>query len=396
MGLKKFHRTILNAGEAGILSRQELVSMLPPLMLDLHQDDLVLDMCAAPGSKTGEIMELLHLKSLGSGQKPKGGVVANDMDVKRAYMLTHQVKRINTGGIAVINHEGQNIPSVFDSEGNEIYYDKVLVDVPCSGDGAIRKLPNRWRKWSTLDGLSLHPVQIDLFKRAIELTKPGGKVVYSTCSLNPIENEAVIAEVMRLANEICPGGLVIEDAHSKINDFKGRRGMYSWIVAQKNKKGPKRLSEENHTFDELFTIVDEYNEELYKKSSGFMRQSMFPLPAEQMKALGVEKALRVQPSDQNTGGFFIAVFTKTKEFLFGERPKVPEPEAKVEVQPKEDMVEEEEIVKKKVKRTDHMKVQEFTPMKEIMPEAIANIQEYYGLSEVSYFSSKDINVFLGY
>lgn len=69
----------------------------------------------------------------------------------------------------------------------KFYFDKVLVDVPCSGDGAIRKLPLRWRSWSTKDGMALHPVQLSLLMRALQLVKIGGLVVYSTCSLNPIE-----------------------------------------------------------------------------------------------------------------------------------------------------------------------------------------------------------------
>jgi len=66
-----------------------------------------------------------------------------------------------------------------------------LVDVPCSGDGAIRKLPQKWKKWDTHAGMSLHNLQITLLIRAINMTKVGGTIVYSTCSLNPIENEAV-------------------------------------------------------------------------------------------------------------------------------------------------------------------------------------------------------------
>jgi hypothetical protein len=76
------------------------------------------------------------------------------------------------------------------------YFDKVLAgnfglakkkDVPCSGDGAMRKLPQRWKFWRSGDGLNLHELQVTFLKKAIQMTKVGGKIVYSTCSLNPIE-----------------------------------------------------------------------------------------------------------------------------------------------------------------------------------------------------------------
>jgi multisite-specific tRNA:(cytosine-C5)-methyltransferase len=89
--LKKFHRLIQISNDCGLLTRQECVSMLPPLFLNVQKDDLVLDMCAAPGSKTSQILELFAAeKKLGSLETLlTGGVVANDMNKKRAYMLTH-------------------------------------------------------------------------------------------------------------------------------------------------------------------------------------------------------------------------------------------------------------------------------------------------------------------
>jgi 16S rRNA C967 or C1407 C5-methylase (RsmB/RsmF family) len=140
--------------------------MIPPLFLNIQKDDLVLDMCAAPGSKTSQILELFAAKkSLGSIENVlTGGVVANDMNKKRAYMLTHQLKRIPNPGMAVINHEGQFIPTIYNdgADGRKfdrrIQFDKVLVDAPCSGDGAIRKLPGRWKLWKSDDGFDLHKV----------------------------------------------------------------------------------------------------------------------------------------------------------------------------------------------------------------------------------------------
>ena len=94
-------------------------------------------MCAAPGSKTTQILELL-------GREGNGGCIANELEYKRAWILSHQIKKIKTNKGSVINHPGQFIPNLKLENGDLLRFDKVLVDAPCSGDGAIRKLPDRW------------------------------------------------------------------------------------------------------------------------------------------------------------------------------------------------------------------------------------------------------------
>ena len=91
--------------------------------------------------------------------------------------------------------------------------------MPCSGDGATRKLPIKWAKWHTSDGPSLHPLQLAILMKSVNLLKKGGLIVYSTCSLNPIENEAVLAALLSKVAR----GLEIIDIHSMYN-IKGRRG----------------------------------------------------------------------------------------------------------------------------------------------------------------------------
>lgn len=133
-----------------------------------------------------------------------GCVIANDVDYNRASMLIHQIQRSGTAGIAVINHNAQFLPQLFHREENtkkqKILFDKVLCDVPCSGDGATRKLPNKWSNWHSRDGLSLHPLQLNILMRGINNLEPEGLLLYSTCSLSPIEDEAVVLEVLKRAN----------------------------------------------------------------------------------------------------------------------------------------------------------------------------------------------------
>mmetsp|Transcript_13538 Transcript_13538/g.9538 ORF Transcript_13538/g.9538 Transcript_13538/m.9538 type:complete len:86 (+) Transcript_13538:664-921(+) len=84
--------------------------MLPPLLLDVQADHAIFDMCAAPGSKTAQLLELIssdniHNKGKPNVEQPKGFVVANDADHKRAYMLAHQMNRLNTSNILIVNHQ---------------------------------------------------------------------------------------------------------------------------------------------------------------------------------------------------------------------------------------------------------------------------------------------------
>jgi 16S rRNA C967 or C1407 C5-methylase (RsmB/RsmF family) len=145
-----------------------------------------LDMCAAPGSKTGQIIE-----ALGIDPGDDGLVVANDIDEKRCYMLVHQSGRFGSPKCMVTNHEAQHFPQP------PFLFDRVLADVPCSGDGTLRKNPDLWGKWTPALGFGLHRLQLAIALRGIRLTAVGGRFVYSTCSLNPVEDEAVVLELLR-------------------------------------------------------------------------------------------------------------------------------------------------------------------------------------------------------
>jgi 16S rRNA C967 or C1407 C5-methylase (RsmB/RsmF family) len=109
LGLKAIHKLVQRANDAGILTRQEIVSMLPPLLLGIEAEHAVFDMCAAPGSKTAQIVELMSCSAIyerggTNAQKSKGFIIANDADPKRAFMLTHQMNRLNTANMLILNH----------------------------------------------------------------------------------------------------------------------------------------------------------------------------------------------------------------------------------------------------------------------------------------------------
>jgi 16S rRNA C967 or C1407 C5-methylase (RsmB/RsmF family) len=94
--LSEFQKWLVELSDGGSITRQEAVSMIPPLVLGVESHHKVLDMCAAPGSKTSQLLESLHAEENLTGETPTGMVVANDVDLKRAYMLVHQVRGIRT------------------------------------------------------------------------------------------------------------------------------------------------------------------------------------------------------------------------------------------------------------------------------------------------------------
>ncbi len=139
--------------------------MVPPLFLDVQPHHVVLDMCAAPGSKTQQLLEALHAK----GSMPEGFVVANDADFKRCSLLTHQTKRVCSPCLLVTNHGAEKFPEAWrsapsssssSSSRTPLRFDRILADVPCSGDGTMRKAPDIWRRWNVNGGNGLHLMQL--------------------------------------------------------------------------------------------------------------------------------------------------------------------------------------------------------------------------------------------
>ncbi|XP_037885919.1 tRNA (cytosine(34)-C(5))-methyltransferase isoform X2 [Glossina fuscipes] len=296
--LYRLHNFLINETNAGAISRQEAVSMIPPIVLDVKPTDKVLDMCAAPGSKTAQLIEALHAEPE-KFKIPPGFVLANDVDNNRCYMLVHQAKRLNSPCFLVTNHDSAYFPNLMNSEANGVKavmkFNKILCDVPCSGDGTLRKNPDIWLKWNLAQAYNLHGIQYRIIRRGAEMLEVGGRLVYSTCSLNPIENEAVI---QRIVSEY-QGALEIVDALHLLPGLKCKPGLTEWKLASK---------EVDEVYSNFKEVPDKYHT--------IIRPNMFPLPKDQMANLGLEKCIRILPHFQDTGGFFVAVLCKKRQFPF--------------------------------------------------------------------------------
>jgi 16S rRNA (cytosine967-C5)-methyltransferase len=168
--------------ERGDISIQDEASQAIPLLLDVHPRDRVLDLCAAPGGKT---------PTLARAAGKNGLVVAADRHAHRLRATREQFKRLALPGIRLIELDAaQSLPF-------GIEFDRILVDAPCSGTGTLARHPEiRWRlKPEQLPELT--NLQSALLTAALKQLAPGGRLVYSTCSLDPEENEEVVAEVLR-------------------------------------------------------------------------------------------------------------------------------------------------------------------------------------------------------
>ena len=344
---KSFQQFLVSETSVGNISRQEVVSMIPPLLMDIKPGMVVMDMCAAPGSKAAQLIEMVHdgeearmrkvvckmkidegrevspdgeltkdemeeqeeIGDWSDDGRTTGLLIANDSDYKRAHMLIHQMKRLNSPNLIVTNHDATMFPSIkLPSEpargdaaprGRYLKFDRILADVPCSGDGTSRKNVNVWKDWNPGNALGLHSTQVRILVRALQMLKVGGRVVYSTCSMSPVENEAVIATAI----DRCGGMSKVDiiDCSSALPQLKRREGLTSWKVM--DKKGKMWSS---------WDAVEEERARNGEDGLGRLAEAMFP-PTRSNEIAPLERCMRVYGHLQDTGAFFIAVLEKKIE-----------------------------------------------------------------------------------
>ncbi|CAL5005655.1 unnamed protein product [Urochloa decumbens] len=281
LALESFHEFLKHESDVGNITRQEAVSMVPPLFLNVQPDHHILDLCAAPGSKTFQLLEMIH-QSKESGLLPGGLVMANDINVQRW-----------------------------------------------------------WRKWNSGMGNQLHLLQVNIAMRGIALLKVGGRMVYSTCSMNPVENEAVVAELLRRSGN----SVELLDVSCELPELVRRPGLSTWKVKDRGSWFQTHddvphdrktvvlpsmfpssdITEESHagcgdfemntdnrsSFSRNCNVEEtrKINHDMDGVSIGSTKNldctsnimnSKFPL----------HRCMRIVPHDQNSGAFFIAVLHK--------------------------------------------------------------------------------------
>lgn len=177
---------------AGLFYIQEPSAMIPASLLPVSPGDKVLDLCAAPGGKATELAAKLH---------GEGILVANDISVSRTMSLAKNLQTAGVVNAVVTAEEPEHLAEYFPS-----FFNAVLIDAPCSGEGMFRRDPHMIRDWLEHGPQYYAEIQRQILASAYQMLSPGGYMVYSTCTFSPIENEAMISWFLSEHSDmqICP------------------------------------------------------------------------------------------------------------------------------------------------------------------------------------------------
>ena len=178
------------AHAAGAFYLQEASAMVSAAILDAQGGERILDLCAAPGGKSTQIAAALG----GSGL-----LISNEPEPARAKVLAANLERMGVRNAAVTNA----YPDALSARWPE-YFDAVLCDAPCSGEGMFRREPDARAEWKSASPAGCAKRQAEILDRAAELVRPGGRLVYSTCTFNRNENEGSIAAFLARHPEFAP------------------------------------------------------------------------------------------------------------------------------------------------------------------------------------------------
>lgn len=168
---------------AGLYYVQEPSAMLPGKVLDAEPGDRVLDICAAPGGKSVQVA---------AAMKGKGLLFANDINAERVKALVKNVELCGIRNAVVLNESPEKLAKSFEG-----YFDRILIDAPCSGEGMFRKDEAAAKSWESFKCERCTKLQEPILHYADLMLKPGGTLVYSTCTFSPEEDEQMIVGFMR-------------------------------------------------------------------------------------------------------------------------------------------------------------------------------------------------------
>lgn len=165
--------------QAGLYYLQEPSAMAPAASLGVRPGERVLDLCAAPGGKTTQLAAALAGKGL---------LVANDNSPKRIKPLIWNLEHWGVTNYIVTNEEPARLAKAF-----PVFFDKILVDAPCSGEGMLRKDAKALKSWQSFNGQVCRQMQDQILDQAAIMLAAGGRLLYSTCTFNPLENDEAVA-----------------------------------------------------------------------------------------------------------------------------------------------------------------------------------------------------------
>ena len=186
---------------AGLYYFQEPSAMTPAHLLPIEPGDKVLDLCAAPGGKATE---------LGARLEGTGLLVANDISSSRAKGLLKNIELMGIGNALVMSEEPDKLMNYFEG-----FFDKLLIDAPCSGEGMFRKEPRMMKDWEEKGPKYYWEVQKKIIFQGAKMLKDGGLLLYSTCTFDPGENEQVVEHLLTNCPEFSIVGVESHEGFSE-------------------------------------------------------------------------------------------------------------------------------------------------------------------------------------
>lgn len=179
------------AHAAGAFYMQDPSAMSPVAVLDPKPGERILDLCAAPGGKSGQIAARLN---------GKGFLLSNEIEFSRARILLGNLERLGVSNMCVTSAPANAVANALPG-----FFDAVLVDAPCSGEGMFRRDPDSVNEWSENSPAGCAERQAEILDHAACLVRPGGRMVYSTCTFNRNENEYTVKAFLERHPEFSPG-----------------------------------------------------------------------------------------------------------------------------------------------------------------------------------------------
>lgn len=204
---------------AGLYYIQDASAMAAAVCLDAQPGEAVLDLCAAPGGKSTQIA---------AAMRQEGLLVANEIIPSRARILSENIERMGIRNAIVTNASPQQL-----SEKLSCFFDRILVDAPCSGEGMFRKNPDAVGEWSEEAVRLCAQRQDDILSCAAQMLRPGGTMVYSTCTFSPEENEGSLTRFLAAHPDFYPDCPPIPEEECTAYGFsRGRADLYPGAPAQ--------------------------------------------------------------------------------------------------------------------------------------------------------------------
>lgn len=179
--------------QAGLYYIQEPSAMTPAELMPVEQGDYILDLCAAPGGKSTELLGKL---------RGTGILYSNDISVSRAQALRKNLEMAGASNAYITAEDPAKLAALFPH-----FFDKILVDGPCSGEGMFRRKPDMISEWEKRGPEYYAPIQSDILRSAVSMLRPGGMLLYSTCTFSETENEDRILSLLRENEDLEPGVL---------------------------------------------------------------------------------------------------------------------------------------------------------------------------------------------